>query len=63
MKIQISEVWNSEGRSEVLATIETPDNHIGATIDVYRWIEKNRPDLILATTIDAHGFHAKAVRS
>ncbi len=58
MKIQINEVWNSEGKSEVLAIV---DAGINPTAAVYEWILKNRPGLPLANTISAHGFHARAV--
>lgn len=60
MRILINEVWNAEGRTVELARIEANGNPRAA---VYEWIRANRPDLDLATTIDAHGFHAVAVTS
>lgn len=60
MRIQINEVWNHEGRSKELAIIEASDNHKAFQV-VYAWIDKNRPDLSLADSIDAHGFHARAL--
>lgn len=57
MKIRISEVWNNEGRSVELAVIEV--KHVrDAALAVLRWIGAHRPDLQMADSIDAHGFHA-----
>lgn len=61
MKIQIKEVWNSEGRSQKLAVIEVNGNQHDAIQSVWNWIRENRPDLSMADTIDAHGFHAVAI--
>ena len=58
MTIQISEVWNYEGRSETLAIIETVDNPHLAVDD---WINENRPDLTLARGLNSHGWHAKQI--
>lgn len=58
MKIRISEVWNSTGSTVELAVIEAGSNPRAA---VYNWIETNRPDLTLADTVYAHGFHAVAL--
>lgn len=60
MKIQINEVWNREGRTEPLTTIETLRST--AQRDVFEWIATNRPDLVLATGLNDHGFHASEVR-
>lgn len=60
MKIQISEVWNLEGRSEMLAIIEAPREL--AQTAVFNWVDKNRPDLNIAGTINAHGYHAIELR-
>lgn len=56
IQIKISEVWNGTGESETLAIIETTPQL--AKTEVYQWINANRPDLSLARTIYAHGFHA-----
>lgn len=62
MKISINEVWNAEGRSEHLAVIEILGNSpVAARHAVWAWILSNRPDLDLAQSISAHGFHAIAV--
>ena len=58
MKIRISEVWNLSGKTQEIGIIEAEGNPTRA---VYDWIEKNRPDLSLANTVVAHGFHAKAI--
>lgn len=58
MKIQISEVWNAEGKSEKLAIIDGGRNPAQAVRD---WIAANRPDLDLANTLYAHGYHAIAI--
>lgn len=60
MKIRISEVWNASGRSVDLATIEVKNVGV-ATLSVQNWIKNNRPDLGLADTIFAHGYHAIAI--
>ena len=58
MTIQISEVWNYEGRSEILAIIETNDNpHLA----VDNWINENRPDLTLARGLNSYGWHATQI--
>lgn len=61
MRIKVSEVWNHEGRTETLATIDVDTRIENPKAAVYTWMAANRPDLSLATTIDAHGFHAIAV--
>lgn len=58
MKAKISEVWNQSGRTVVIAEIETKPSSFRS--DVFKWIEENRPDLNLADTLTAHGFHAVA---
>ena len=60
MKIRINEVWNADGRSAELATIET--NGGDPYTMVYSWIAKNRPDLPMANGLWIHGFHAEEVR-
>jgi hypothetical protein len=63
MKIKISEVWNADGRSKELAVIDVEDvrGKYGARRAVEEWILQNRPDLQLADTIYAHGYHAIAI--
>lgn len=58
MKIQINEVWNSEGKSVKIAVIDSVGNH---RANVWAWIRANRPELDMASNINAHGFHAEAV--
>ena len=58
MKIQINEVWKSEGRSQEIAVIEAPYHPSEA---VWDWIHKNRADLQRATGLNDHGFYAVAV--
>jgi len=60
MKIEISEVWNSEGRQRLLATIDT-DHKRHPKIAVWEWIAANRPDLSLANSISSHGYYAVSV--
>lgn len=55
MQIKISEVWNESGKSEQLTVIEPTENPYLA---VTGWIEKNRPDLRLASGLFDHGYHA-----
>jgi hypothetical protein len=59
MTIQISEVWNAEGKSVKLAKVES----VGASPYLAReaveqWIKDNRPDLTEAWSTRMHGFHA-----
>lgn len=69
MKVQISEVWNAEGRSVPLVTIDVwsagsvHETHREALQAVLDWVANNRPDLKLANTINAHGYHAKEVQA
>ena len=58
-RIAINEVWNHDGRSVRLAVIEAKPGRERS--EVVAWILNNRPDLDLATTIDAHGYHAVAI--
>lgn len=58
MKIQINEVWNSEGRAESLAVIEAKAEPNKA---VWDWIYHNRADLQIVSGINDHGFRAVAV--
>ena len=60
MKIRISEVWNRVGKSKELAVIES-DNLLGPSA-VRKWIRENRPDLTVAESIYAHGYHAVEVK-
>ena len=55
MKIQINEVWNYIGKDKPLAVIEVSGNPHEA---VWDWVEKNRPDLLMASGIYDHGYHA-----
>lgn len=55
MKIQINEVWKSEGRSEEIAVIDAPYHSSEA---VWDWIHKNRADLQKASDLNDHGFFA-----
>ena len=59
MQIQISEVWNREGKSKVLAVIE--NGYVAPNLAVWDWIHANRPDLDLAGIVNDHGFHAVAI--
>ena len=61
MKIRITEVWNNEGRSKELTTIEVATGERPHQA-VWKWILENRPDLELAASVWAHGFHAVEVR-
>lgn len=56
MKIRINEVWNTKGETKELAVVEC--HPLSARATVWRWINNNRPDLSLATDINAHGYHA-----
>lgn len=59
MKIRINEVWSGgTNGSKELAIIEASGDPRKA---VYAWINANRPDLELCTSIYGHGFHAEQV--
>ena len=56
MKVKILEVWNAEGKSQELATIEVSSQTPRS--DIRSWIEEHRPDLRLANDPYSHGFYA-----
>ncbi len=62
MKIRINEVWNKEGKSEELTVINVDSKDFRYAVHLVQdWVRENRPDLELATGIDAHGYHAEAI--
>lgn len=64
MTIRISEVWNNDTphkKTELAVIIIAPKKN--PVLAVQNWISANRPDLQLADTITAHGYHAIEIES